>query len=60
MLLRGIGLIYAVAFLILVRQGPALIGEHGLLPAARYLDLVTSSLGSRGAGFWELPSLKFR
>ncbi len=57
MLLRGIGLIYAVAFLILVRQGPALIGEHGLLPAARYLDLVTSSLGSRGAGFWELPSL---
>jgi Lipase maturation factor len=57
MLLRGIGLVYAVAFLILVRQGPALIGEHGILPAVRYLALVTSSLGSRGAGFWELPSL---
>ena len=56
MLLRGIGLIYVVAFLILVRQGPALIGEHGILPAARYLDLVAASLGSRGAGFWELPS----
>jgi Lipase maturation factor len=57
MLLRGIGLIYAVAFLILVRQGQALIGGHGLLPAARFLDLVAAQLGSRGAGFWELPSL---
>jgi energy-converting hydrogenase Eha subunit E len=57
MLLRGIGLVYAVAFLILVRQGPALIGEHGILPVVRFLDLVAGSLGSRGAGFWELPSL---
>jgi Lipase maturation factor len=57
MLLRGIGLIYAVAFLILLRQGQALIGGHGILPAARFLDLVAAQLGSRGAGFWELPSL---
>ncbi|HXK19741.1 MAG TPA: lipase maturation factor family protein, partial [Polyangiaceae bacterium] len=56
-LLRGIGLIYAVAFLILVRQGQALIGEHGILPAARFVDLVSDQLGSRAAGFWELPSL---
>jgi hypothetical protein len=56
-LLRSIGLIYAVAFLILVRQGPALIGEHGILPAARFVDAVAQQLGSRGAGFWELPSL---
>jgi hypothetical protein len=52
-LLRGLGLIYAVAFSILVRQGPALIGEQGLLPARRYLDL----LATRGAGFWQLPSV---
>jgi len=57
MLLRGIGLIYAVAFLILVRQGPALIGSQGILPAARFIELVAANLGSRGAGFWELPSL---
>ena len=56
-LLRSIGLIYAVAFLILVRQGQALIGEHGILPAARFTQLVAQQLGSRGAGFWELPSL---
>jgi hypothetical protein len=56
-LLRGIGLIYAVAFWILVRQGPALLGEHGLLPVARYLDFAAAQLGSRSAGFWELPSL---
>jgi hypothetical protein len=56
-LLRGIGLIYAVAFVILVRQGPALLGSHGILPVARYLGLVAEQLGSRRAGFWELPSL---
>jgi Lipase maturation factor len=56
-LLRGVGLIYAVAFLILVRQGQALIGAHGILPAARFVDLVAEQLGSRAAGFWELPSL---
>ena len=52
-LLRGLGLIYAVAFLILVRQAPALMGEQGLLPAQRFLRL----LGARDVGFWQLPSV---
>lgn len=56
-LLRSVGLIYAVGFLILVRQGPALLGEGGLLPATRFLELVAQSLGSRSAGFWQLPSV---
>jgi hypothetical protein len=56
-LLRSIGLIYVVAFLILVRQGPALLGQHGILPVQRFLDLVSEQLGSRAAGFWELPSV---
>ena len=56
-LLRGLGLIYAAAFLILVRQGPALIGAHGILPAGRYLERVSSALQSRGAAFWKLPSV---
>ena len=56
-LLRGLGLIYASAFLILVRQGRALIGAHGILPAARYLQDVSAVLHSRANGFWRLPSL---
>jgi hypothetical protein len=52
-LLRSLGLVYAVAFSILVRQGRPLLGEHGLLPAARFLELA----GSRGVGFWTLPSV---
>jgi hypothetical protein len=56
-LLRGVGLVYTVAFLILLRQGPALLGEHGILPVRRFLELVAGQLGSRAAGFWELPSV---
>ncbi len=55
--MRGIGLIYAAAFLILVRQGRALIGAQGILPAARFLEGLTAIFHSRTAGFWQLPSL---
>ncbi|HYQ18107.1 MAG TPA: lipase maturation factor family protein [Polyangiaceae bacterium] len=56
-LLRGIALIYAVAFSILVRQGPALLGAHGILPAAQYLDRLGDFYHSRATGFWQLPSV---
>ncbi len=56
-LLRSLGLIYAVAFAILVQQGPALLGEQGILPAAGFVEAVSKNLGSKSAGFWELPSL---
>jgi hypothetical protein len=56
-LLRGLGLIYAVAFWILVRQGAALLGEHGILPVTLFTELVAESRGSRTAGFWALPSV---
>jgi hypothetical protein len=39
-LLRGLGLIYLVAFLSLATQLLPLLGAHGLLPAATYLDRV--------------------
>jgi lipase maturation factor len=45
---RGIGLVYLVAFLVTLDQFPALLGEHGLLPAPRFL---------RQVGFREAPSL---
>jgi hypothetical protein len=34
---RGLGLIYLIAFLVVLDQFPALLGEHGLLPAPRFL-----------------------
>ncbi|MDE2290981.1 MAG: lipase maturation factor family protein, partial [Elusimicrobia bacterium] len=53
--LRAFGVLYAVAFLVLVRQGPALIGSDGLLPAARYLKEAAGALGP--GRFLAVPSL---
>jgi hypothetical protein len=55
--LRLLGVVYLMAFLTLVNQGRGLIGAHGLLPAADFLDDVAAQLGGRGAGFRELPTL---
>ncbi len=56
-LLRLLGLVYAVAFLSLAQQVLPLIGHEGLLPADTFLDRVAAHFGSRGAGFFEIPSL---
>ncbi|HET9727292.1 MAG TPA: lipase maturation factor family protein [Gemmatimonadales bacterium] len=45
---RGIGLIYLIAFVVALNQFPALLGEHGLMPAPRFL---------RRVSFREFPSL---
>jgi hypothetical protein len=55
--LRLLGLVYAVAFLSAALQIVALIGADGLLPVGPYLDAVADALGSRSAGFLRLPSL---
>jgi len=55
--LRLLGLVYLMAFLTLVNQGPALLGPRGLLPVNGYLDAVAGALGSRAAGFRALPSV---
>jgi hypothetical protein len=57
LILRLLGLIYAVAFLVAIHQIVPLIGANGLLPVGMFLDRVADSLGSRGAGFLRLPSL---
>ena len=57
MILRLLGLVYLMAFLTLVWQGPALLGPQGLLPIDSYLADVAAEAGSRAAGFWQLPSL---
>ncbi len=55
-LLRFLGAIYAIAFLVAAQQNAALLGEHGLLPAPLYLDRVATVLGSRTAAFLRFPS----
>jgi hypothetical protein len=37
---RGLGLVYLLAFVNALHQFPALLGEHGLLPATRFLRVV--------------------
>jgi hypothetical protein len=56
-ILRLLGLVYFVTFASTVRQGPALIGEHGLLPARFWLEDVARVTGSRLGAFVKLPSI---
>lgn len=48
LLQRGLGFVYLIAFLVALRQFPALLGEKGLLPVPEYL---------RGRRFWDASSL---
>jgi Lipase maturation factor len=57
LVLRLLGLIYLMAFLTWVNQGPALVGRDGLTPATHYLGRWAQELGSRGAGFLQAPSI---
>ncbi|MVN74710.1 lipase maturation factor family protein [Hymenobacter sp. HMF4947] len=56
-LLRLLGALYAVAFLVAINQVIPLIGAKGLLPVGLYLKQVSTALGSAGAGFARLPSV---
>jgi hypothetical protein len=56
-LLRLLGLVYAVAFLAAARQIVPLIGSRGILPLDPYLYRIHEYLGSTAAGFVRLPSL---
>jgi hypothetical protein len=56
-LLRLLGLVYAIAFLVAAQQLIPLIGSRGLLPVDLFLHRVQNTLGSDWAGFWRLPSI---
>src|SRR5438552_6809018 len=56
-ILRLIGFVYAIAFLVAARQLVPLIGEHGLTPANHFLEAMQAQLGSRMAGLLQLPTL---
>jgi len=56
-ILRLLGFVYAVAFLVAANQLVPLIGEHGLTPANHFLNGIQTELGSRAAGVIHLPTL---
>ncbi len=56
-LLRLLGLVYLVAFLVAARQFVPLAGHDGLLPTDAFLARVAAHAGSRAGGFLLLPSL---
>jgi len=54
-ILRLLGFVYFVAFFSLWAQLPALIGSHGLLPAAELLSVQKARLGA--VAYWRLPTI---
>lgn len=56
-ILRVLGLVYLVAFVVAINQLVPLIGHRGLLPADLYLTRVAETAGSRIAGSWQVPTL---
>src|SRR5438132_12343319 len=56
-ILRLLGFVYAVAFLVAAQQLIPLVGSHGLLPVDLFLHRVNETLGSDWAGFCRLPSI---
>jgi len=57
LILRLLGLVYAVAFLAAINQILPLIGTNGLLPVGPFIERITAALGSRSSGFIHLPSV---
>src|SRR5437763_16274874 len=56
-ILRLLGSVYAIAFLIAAQQLVPLIGEHGLTPANHFLTSIQTQLGSRMARMFNIPTL---
>jgi len=57
LILRLLGVIYAVAFLVAIHQIVPLIGSNGLLPVHIFLERVADAYGSSASGFVHSPSL---
>jgi hypothetical protein len=54
---RLLGLVYTVAFLVVLFQWEALLGSRGLLPVAALLDEMGSRWGQGLGAFFRLPTL---
>ena len=56
LILRLLGVVYAIGFLVAIDQVIPLIGANGLLPAGIFVRRISAVLGSTG-GFFRLPSI---
>ena len=56
-ILRLLGVVYAIAFLVAAHQILPLVGSDGLLPLGDFLDRAGRALGGSLGGFLRLPSL---
>ncbi|HEY4205903.1 MAG TPA: lipase maturation factor family protein [Puia sp.] len=56
LILRSLGVVYAVAFLVTINQVIPLVGTDGLLPAGAYLQRITDIIGP-ATGFLRVPSI---
>src|SRR5438309_2119305 len=56
-ILRLLGFVYAIAFLVAAQQLVPLIGAKGLTPAHNFLSVVHSQFGSRTAAMFHMPTL---
>src|SRR5213595_1690484 len=56
-ILRLLGFVYAIAFLVAAQQLVPLVGEHGLTPATHFLERIQAHFGSSAAAALQLPSL---
>lgn len=57
--LRGLGALFFLAGLILMIQGPSLIGPTGLMPVKKVVDSIVAQQGSVESVFFKYPSLLF-
>src|SRR5262249_26904650 len=55
--LRLLGLVYVVAFAVVINHWAPLLGSHGLLPAREVLDDVVAGHGHGPLTFLRLPTL---
>jgi Lipase maturation factor len=56
-ILRWLGFVYLIAFLVAVNQIVPLLGAHGLTPAPLFTERVAAHFGSPWAAFCKLPSV---
>jgi hypothetical protein len=56
-MLRLLGFVYTIAFLVAINQLVPLMGQHGLTPASHYLEAVQRHFGSRASAALHVPTL---
>jgi hypothetical protein len=56
-LLRFLGFVYFIAFLVAANQLVPLVGHHGITPADKFLAYISNHFGSAWAAFMQTPTI---